>query len=80
MADGLCAVDAGSAAEWKPVASAAETRCAAQLARRIEAGAAAPGGYPGPTLGRHATPGAAILWRQILIREIAIASIGIDPR
>jgi hypothetical protein len=43
MADGLCAVDAGSAAEWKPVASVTETRCATHLARRIEATAAARG-------------------------------------
>ena len=28
MADGLGAMDAGSAAEWQPVACAAETRCA----------------------------------------------------
>ena len=58
MADGLCAVDAGSAAEWKPVAGEG------QLARRSEAGAAAPG-LPGPTLGRHPTRGLAIIPAQL---------------
>jgi hypothetical protein len=77
MADGLCAVDAGSTAEWKPVASAAETSCATHLGRRIEATAAARG-VPRAHPWMPHRPGGAILWRHILIQEIAIARTGID--
>jgi hypothetical protein len=74
MADGLCAVDAGSATEWKPVASAADTSCAAHLARRIETGAAAPGTTPGPPLDGTQPRGGAYNPAQISGSQIAIAS------
>jgi hypothetical protein len=66
MADGLCAVDTGSAAEWKQVVSSAETRCAAHLHVESKLGRQPGGAYPGPTLGRHPTPGVAIIRSQIL--------------
>ena len=47
MADGLCAVHAGSAADWKPVASEEHLHAESKLD-------ASPVGYPRPTL--DATP------------------------
>ena len=71
MADGNGAVDADSAAEWKPVASAAETRCAPNWSVESKQGRQPRGGYPRPTLGCHAASaglysGAAFLFEKSL--------------